>query len=75
MVSPAKTLTAASGFGSGRRLPWPLAAGRTVAPADGDPLTQTFIQQASVAYLDTSCLATVPVPPFDVTLQGVALGG
>jgi len=26
------------------------------------PLTQTFIEQASVAHLDASCLATVPAP-------------
>ena len=31
------------------------------------PLTQTFIEQASLAHLDTSCLAAVPAPPFDLT--------
>ena len=35
--------------------------------ACADPLTQTFIQQASVAHLDASCLASVPVPAFDLT--------
>jgi pimeloyl-ACP methyl ester carboxylesterase len=32
-----------------------------------DPLTQTFIKQASVAHLDTSCLASVPLPAFELT--------
>jgi len=32
------------------------------------PLTQTFIEQASAAHLDTSCLASVPTPPFELTL-------
>jgi pimeloyl-ACP methyl ester carboxylesterase len=36
------------------------------------PLTQAFIEQASLAHLDTSCLASVPVAPFDVTLQAPA---
>ena len=31
------------------------------------PLTQTFIEQASVAHLNTSCLASVPAPAFDLT--------
>jgi pimeloyl-ACP methyl ester carboxylesterase len=31
-------------------------------------LTQTFIEQASLAHLDTSCLASVPTPPFALTL-------
>ena len=31
------------------------------------PLTQTFIEQASAALLDTSCLASVPTPPFELT--------
>jgi hypothetical protein len=31
-----------------------------------DPLTQTFIRQASVAHLDTSCLASVPLPAFEL---------
>ena len=38
------------------------------------PLTQVFIEQASVAHLDTSCLATI-APPFDLTLQDLAGGG
>lgn len=32
------------------------------------PLTQAFIEQASVARLDTSCLASVPGPAFRLTL-------
>ena len=32
------------------------------------PLTQTFIEQASAAHLDTSCLASIPTPPFEPTL-------
>jgi len=39
------------------------------------PLTQTFIEQASVAHLDTSCLAGVAAPPFELTIQGLAGGG
>ena len=39
------------------------------------PLTQTFIEQASVAHLDTSCLASVPAPPFELTIQAPADGG
>ena len=31
-------------------------------------LTQTFIEQATVAHLDTSCLASAAAPPFDLTL-------
>ena len=31
-------------------------------------LTQTFIEQASLAHLDTSCLAAAPAPPLDLTL-------
>ena len=33
------------------------------------PLTQAFIEQASVAHLDTSCLATAPTPVFALTLS------
>ena len=32
------------------------------------PLAQAFIEQASVAHLDTSCLATIPAPVFDLSL-------
>ncbi len=32
------------------------------------PLTQAFIDQASLAHLDTSCLADIPAPVFDLTL-------
>ena len=38
-------------------------------------LTQAFIEQASVAHLDTSCLAAIPAPAFDLTLQALAGGG
>jgi pimeloyl-ACP methyl ester carboxylesterase len=31
-------------------------------------LTQTFIEQASAAHLDTSYLAHAPAPPFDLVL-------
>ena len=32
------------------------------------PLTQTFIEQASVAHLNASCLLNVPAPAFGLTL-------
>jgi pimeloyl-ACP methyl ester carboxylesterase len=32
------------------------------------PLTQAFIEQSSVARLNTGCLAAAPAPPFDLTL-------
>ena len=32
------------------------------------PLTQAFIEQASVAHLNTGCLAAASAPPFDLTL-------
>ena len=38
---------------------WGLCAG---------PLTQAFIDQASVARLNTGCLAAAPAPPFNLTL-------
>jgi pimeloyl-ACP methyl ester carboxylesterase len=38
-------------------------------------LTQVFIEQASVAHLDASCLAAIPAPAFDLTLQALAGGG
>jgi pimeloyl-ACP methyl ester carboxylesterase len=38
---------------------WDLCAG---------PLTQAFIEQASLAHLDTGCLANIPAPVFDLTL-------
>ena len=31
-------------------------------------LTQAFIEQASVAHLNTGCLAAAPAPPFDLSL-------
>ena len=36
------------------------------------PLTETFMEQASVAHLNTSCLATTPATPFISNLTGVA---
>jgi pimeloyl-ACP methyl ester carboxylesterase len=47
------------GQGHNTNASWNICAG---------PLTQTFIEQASVAHLDTSCLASVPAPAFDLTL-------
>jgi pimeloyl-ACP methyl ester carboxylesterase len=38
-------------------------------------LTQAFIEQASAAHLDTSCLAATPAPAFDLTLQALTGGG
>lgn len=43
-------------------------------PCEG-ALTQAFIQQASVAHLNTSCLAAIPAPAFDATLQDLTGGG
>jgi len=43
--------------------------------ACADPRTQTFIGQAGVANLDTSCLATVPAPPLELTIGGLAGSG
>ncbi len=39
------------------------------------PLTQAFIEQASVAHLDTSCLAALPPPAFALSLPGLTSGG
>jgi pimeloyl-ACP methyl ester carboxylesterase len=39
------------------------------------PVTQTFIEQGSVAHLGTGCLIGIPTPPCDLTLHQVALGG
>ncbi len=38
-------------------------------------LIQAFITQASVAHLDTSCVAAIPAPAFPLTLQALASGG
>jgi hypothetical protein len=38
-------------------------------------LIQVFIAQASVAHLDTGCVAAIPVPAFPLTLQAPAGGG
>ncbi len=50
--------------------------GHNVIPASwgrcGGPLTETFIEWASVAHLNTSCLATTPATPFISNLTGVA---
>ena len=43
-------------------------------PCEG-ALTEAFIQQATSAHLDTSCLATIPAPFFDLTLQALTDGG
>jgi hypothetical protein len=37
-------------------------------------LIQAFIQQASVAHLDTSCVADIRAPAFPLTLQALAGG-
>jgi hypothetical protein len=34
-----------------------------------------FIEQASVAYLNTGCVAAIRAPTFDLTLQDLAGGG
>jgi pimeloyl-ACP methyl ester carboxylesterase len=39
------------------------------------PLIQELITQASTARLDTSCVADIPLPSFDLTMQSVASGG
>jgi hypothetical protein len=39
------------------------------------PQIQAFIQRASVAHLDASCVAAIPAPAFPVTLQSLAAGG
>jgi hypothetical protein len=38
-------------------------------------LTKSFIDQARVAHLDTSCLAAIPAPAFYLTLQALTGGG
>ena len=38
-------------------------------------LTQAFIQQASVAHLNTSCVAAIPAPTFPLSLQALAVSG
>ncbi len=38
-------------------------------------LTQAFIEQASAAHLDTSCVAAIPAPAFPLTLQALVGGG
>ncbi len=38
-------------------------------------LIQVFIQQASVAHLNTGCLAAIPAPAFPLTLQALAGSG
>jgi pimeloyl-ACP methyl ester carboxylesterase len=48
-------------------LPW--QGHYTASWADcAGPLTQTFIEQASAAHLDTSCLAAIPATSFDLNL-------
>ncbi len=43
-------------------------------PCEG-ALIQAFIAQASVAHLDTSCVAAIPAPAFPLTLQALAGSG
>jgi pimeloyl-ACP methyl ester carboxylesterase len=38
-------------------------------------LIQAFMQQASVAHLDTGCVAAIPAPAFPLTVQALAAGG
>jgi hypothetical protein len=38
------------------------------------PIMQAFIEQASVAHLNISCLPFSPAPPFDLTLKAAANG-
>ena len=38
-------------------------------------LTRAFIQQASVAHLNTSCVAAIPAPTFPLSLQALAVSG
>ena len=47
------------GQGHNTNASWSVCAG---------PLTQTFIEQASAAHLNTGCLAAAPAPLFDLTL-------
>jgi pimeloyl-ACP methyl ester carboxylesterase len=52
--------------------------GHAVTPASWPcmgALTQAFIEQASVAHLNTSCLDAMRAPAFDLTLQALASGG
>ena len=49
-----------AGQGHNTNNTWDLCAG---------PLTRTFIEQASLAHLDTSCLADIPAPVFDLPLS------
>jgi hypothetical protein len=43
-------------------------------PCEG-ALIQAFVQQASVAHLDTGCVAGIPAPAFPLTLQALAGSG
>lgn len=53
--------------------------GHSITYASGWPcesaLIQVFILQASVAHLDTGCVAAIPAPAFPLTLQALAGGG
>ncbi len=55
------------------------AQGHSYTDANGwlceSALIQAFIAQASVAHLDTSCLAAIPAPVFPATLQALAGSG
>jgi pimeloyl-ACP methyl ester carboxylesterase len=54
---PNSRALALPGQGHNTNASWGVCAG---------PLTQTFIEQASVAHLDTGCLAALPAPSFAV---------
>ena len=62
---PGSRAIALPGQGHNTNASWGTCAG---------PLMQTFIEQASVAHLDTSCLAATP-PSFYLNLQGLTTGG
>jgi hypothetical protein len=58
-VFPGSGEIALPGQGHDTTSTWEVCAG---------PLTQAFIEQASVAHLNTGCLAAASAPPFDPTL-------
>ena len=58
-VFPGSREIALPGQGHNTTSTWYVCAG---------PLTQAFIEQASVAHLNTGCLAAASAPPFDLTL-------
>ena len=58
-VFPGSREIALPGQGHNTTSSWDVCAG---------PLTQAFIEQASVAHLNTGCLAAASAPPFELTL-------